>query len=342
MVHNAPPRGGQAASDDVASKLAEVVGRDRRVLQFTFRGGALESLLHDQGCVLTVVEPSEPDATRAAEWAEKVLEVDLADPGHAGRFPEGKWDVVLLPDVVERLEEPGAVLRKARDLLAEGGCVVLSVPNVAHASVRLSLLRGQFDCGEMGIIEEGPARYFTRSSITDLVQGCGYVVDIVDSVERALSPGELRLSLDPLGLANLEEVVRAFSEWEAVAYRYVIRAFPATEDARLAKLAEEKILAERRVRELTGEVAEYRRVASEMARLREELAEAQVEIARSAEYAKSLETQIAEKNDFIAQLEQAVAESRCRLEDCEAKIGGMAAVFKEIEASRATRKKKRL
>ncbi len=341
MEHHTPPPRGQAPSGDIASKLAEVVGRDRRVLQFAFSGGALESLLHDQGCVLTVVEPSEPDAIRAEEWAEKVLDIDLADPGGAWRFPEGEWDVVLLPDVVERLKDPGSVLRKARDLLAEGGCVVISVPNVAHASVRLSLLRGQFDCGEIGVVEEGPARYFTRSSITDLVQGCGYVVDIVDSVERALSPEELRLSLDPLGLANLEQVVRAFSEWEAVAYRYVIRAFPATEDARLAKLAEEKIMAERRLRELTREVGEYRRMASEMARLREEFAEAQAEIARSAEYAKSLETQIAEKNEFIARLEEAVAESRCRLEDCEAKIGGMAAAFKEIEASRAPGKRKR-
>jgi flagellar biosynthesis chaperone FliJ len=160
------------------------------------------------------------------------------------------------------------------------------------------------------------------------------MVEVMDWTEQKVSAEELHEVLDPLGLANLEEVVKAFSDWEATAFQYIVKAFPATEEAQVQRLSEEKVQAERRLKVLEKEAAQYRKIERQ-------LEGALSEIEKSAEYVKILEKMIAEKDSFIAQLQQAVAESRTRLEDCEGKIAGMAAAFKDLEGAQARGKRRR-
>ncbi|MBZ5671576.1 MAG: hypothetical protein LAO04_17845, partial [Acidobacteriia bacterium] len=44
---------------------------------------------------------------------------------------------------------------------APGGTVIVSVPNVAHLWVRLSLLAGRFDYADRGILDRSHLRFFT-------------------------------------------------------------------------------------------------------------------------------------------------------------------------------------
>lgn len=62
------------------------------------------------------------------------------------------FDVITLVDVLEHLKDPIALLHRLERLLAPQGRLLLSVPNVAHASVRLELLNGQFDYETTGIL----------------------------------------------------------------------------------------------------------------------------------------------------------------------------------------------
>ena len=48
-------------------------------------------------------------------------------------------------------------------MLAPGGYVVLSVPNVAHADVALALLDGRFRYTDTGLLDRTHLRFFTRS-----------------------------------------------------------------------------------------------------------------------------------------------------------------------------------
>jgi 2-polyprenyl-3-methyl-5-hydroxy-6-metoxy-1,4-benzoquinol methylase len=41
----------------------------------------------------------------------------------------GPYDVVLMIHCLEHVEHPGAVLRRLRDVLAPGGCLIVAVPN---------------------------------------------------------------------------------------------------------------------------------------------------------------------------------------------------------------------
>ena len=198
--------------------------------------------------------------------------------------------------------------------------MVLSVPNVAHASVRLALLRGQFDYEDTGILDATHLRFYTRESIADLLESCGYLVDVMDWVDMKVSEEQLHEALDPLGLSNMAEVAKAFSEWEAVAFQYIVKAVPATEEALVERLSDEKVKAEQQLKVLELEVTELRKMK---------------------EHARGLEGRIQDKDAYINQLENAVAESRQLLEGCQAQIAEMGATMEEMDERTSKKKKKK-
>jgi SAM-dependent methyltransferase len=312
-------------------KSIELVGSDKRVVDFGCSTGFVARVLSDRGCTVTGIELDAEAAAKARAYCDRVIEADLDELDLAEALGGEKYDVGLFGDVIEHLKDPRRVLVAMRDLLAPGGYIVLSVPNVAHASVRLALLKGQFDYEDVGILDATHLRFYTRESIADLLESCGYLVDVMDWVEQKVSEDALHEVLDPLGLNNLDEVVKAFSEWEAVAYQFVIKAVPASEEAIVERLSEEKVQAQRKLRVLEKEVAEYKRVAEGL----------EQQIAGAREYQKNIEAAVEAKDTYIVQLENAIAESRQRLDSCEQQISEMAAMAEELESSQAPPKKRK-
>lgn len=323
-------------SKDNTSHLKSIalVGSDKRVVDFGCSTGFVARVLSDNGCTVTGIELDADAAEKARAYCDRVIVGDLDELDLAEELGGQPYDVGLFGDVIEHLKDPRRVLVAMRDLLAPGGYIVLSVPNVAHASVRLALLKGQFDYEDVGILDSTHLRFYTRDSIGDLMESCGYLVDVMDWTEQKVSEDDLHEALDPLGLANLDEVARAFSEWEAVAYQFVIKAVPASEEDVVERLSEEKVQAERRLRVLEKEVAEYKRVAESLESLEQQIAGAR-------EYQKNIEAQVEAKDAYIVQLENAVAESRETFQQCELRISEMAAMVDELKSSQAPPKKRK-
>jgi hypothetical protein len=82
--------------------------------------------------------------------------------------------------VLEHLIEPAAVLAHFRSYLRPGGRVLVSVPNVAHARVRLDLARGRFDYRDYGVLDRTHLHFYTFSSAQELMRTAGY--DVVRTV----------------------------------------------------------------------------------------------------------------------------------------------------------------
>jgi SAM-dependent methyltransferase len=91
-------------------------------------------------------EPASLHGIDPIDWLEEDLEGDvdfLALPAErAGELPAA--DRVLLVEVIEHLEAPWSALRQAARLVAPGGRLVVSTPNLASLRHRLELgLRGR-------------------------------------------------------------------------------------------------------------------------------------------------------------------------------------------------------
>jgi hypothetical protein len=63
-----------------------------------------------------------------------------------------------------------------RNYVRSDGRIVVSVPNVAHASVRIPLLLGRFAYRPTGILDETHLRFLTFKTAHELVESSGFDV----------------------------------------------------------------------------------------------------------------------------------------------------------------------
>ena len=82
-------------------------------------------------------------------------------------------DCLVFGDVLEHLVDPWATLTSLSCLVREGGQVLACIPNVQHYSVIVSLLRGQWDYQDEGLLDRTHVRFFTRSGIQSLFAKAG-------------------------------------------------------------------------------------------------------------------------------------------------------------------------
>ena len=146
--------------------------RDRRILDVGAATGYLGSALRQAGFHSVSGIEMNPEWAREAKPFYQSLEVcDLErDPLP---WEEGSFDVLICADVLEHLKDPAGVLRRLQGLLAAGGMGLVSLPNVAHWSVRLSLLFGRFSYEPAGILDKSHLRFFTRSTACALLRQAG-------------------------------------------------------------------------------------------------------------------------------------------------------------------------
>jgi 2-polyprenyl-3-methyl-5-hydroxy-6-metoxy-1,4-benzoquinol methylase len=112
---------------------------------------------------------------------------DLEDPEllrHVGD-KEGPFDTILCLDTLEHLLDPWGLVARLSALLAPGGAIVASIPNVRHYSVSVPLLLlGRWDYRDAEILDRTHLRFFVRSTAIELMASSGLVVDSVAAIPR--------------------------------------------------------------------------------------------------------------------------------------------------------------
>ena len=88
----------------------------------------------------------------------------------------GNYDVVVFSDVLEHLASAESVLRKTNAILAYGGRVIISLPNVAFFLNRWNLLRGRWDYADDGILDRTHLKFFTLLTSKRLIENTGYQI----------------------------------------------------------------------------------------------------------------------------------------------------------------------
>ena len=152
----------------------------RRVLDVGCGAGFIARECEKAGARVTGLDKSPPPPDAMSEFISARLDedewpVNLSD-----------FDLVLLLDVIEHLNEPERFLLKLRESYqSHRGTVpgpppvILSTPNVAFVTVRLNLLLGKFNYAERGILDITHRRLFTRDSLLRMLEDCGYQIEKV-------------------------------------------------------------------------------------------------------------------------------------------------------------------
>lgn len=196
---------------EVSGMIAGTVPRGARVIDVGCGTGALSVLLRDNRAASVV--GVEPDQDRAALAAERGIEVHASTLASLTPESLGQFDVAIYADVLEHLPDPLTELKTVAPFVKSDGIVIVSVPNVAHWSVRFDLLRGRFRYARFGIMDATHLRWFTEETIRQVMDQAG--LDVVSVQQTA---GTMLLCYRETGLAKIPEasrsrMVRRLSGW---------------------------------------------------------------------------------------------------------------------------------
>jgi len=151
----------------------ELAAQGRQLLEFGCSTGFLSRHLVERGCNVTGVEIDVEAADRARQWCHKVLVGDLNKQDWSDGLSR-EYDTILFGDVLEHLVDPETVLRRAADFLLPDGRVIICLPNIAHWTIRTSLLMGKFEYTSAGILDVTHLRFFTPDTARKLINDAGY------------------------------------------------------------------------------------------------------------------------------------------------------------------------
>ncbi|MCR9177558.1 MAG: methyltransferase domain-containing protein [Alphaproteobacteria bacterium] len=149
----------------------------RRVLDIGCGAGALGAeLKKNLGCEVWGVEFQADVADQARSRLDHVLSGDvfrLAD-----QLPSHGFDTVILADVLEHVIDGDGLLGIVKDKLAPGGRLVMSLPNIAHWSIVVGLMQGQWEYAEEGLLDRTHLRFFTPASANGMLARNGFTPEI--------------------------------------------------------------------------------------------------------------------------------------------------------------------
>jgi 2-polyprenyl-3-methyl-5-hydroxy-6-metoxy-1,4-benzoquinol methylase len=156
-----------------------------------------------------------------AEQARSVC--DIVWPGDAALAPiereiaPGSLDLVLCLDVLEHMADPWTMVRRLSALIAPGGRLIVSVPNIRHWKFVWRLLaRGDFQYRDAGLLDRTHLRFFVRKTAVELATCGGLVLVTATSAQRWRLP-DARWLLSRVSGGKLDEVVA--KQWLVVAER---------------------------------------------------------------------------------------------------------------------------
>ena len=216
----------QVDVSDKGTQPAQIImltGPNKSVLEVGPATGYITEVLQQRGCRVTTIEKDTAAAEVAARFCERMIVGDVEEIDFAETFPDERFDVVVFGEVLEHLVNPHRALIETAKVLSPGGYVVASVPNVAHASVRLALLGGAFPYTEVGLLDHTHLRFLTRKTLTNLFKQAGYVIRVWRRITVDPFSTELNLregDYPPHLAASLRH------DREAMTYQFVVKAVP--------------------------------------------------------------------------------------------------------------------
>ena len=184
------------------SVLADHIPAGARVLDLGCGSGAVGRFLAERdGAAAGPIDGltiSDDEAQLAAAHYRRVEVADLDACNLTQMFEPGAYDRIVCADVLEHIRQSDRVLAECQALLAEGGRVLLSIPNASYAGLVAELMAGEFRYRPEGLLDETHQRFFTRRTLMRFLRDNGWVAEQVDTVRRQLPDSEFNVAFDAL------------------------------------------------------------------------------------------------------------------------------------------------
>ena len=164
-----------------------IPAQSKKILDVGCGAAEFSSVLKEKsGAGVWGIEINAEVATSAGRKLDKVIVGDVE--GAVDALPDEYFDCIIFNDVLEHLVDPYSVLRSFSSKLEEGGIVVCSIPNIRHFSVLFELIvLKKWEYRDHGVLDRTHLRFFTRSSIKNMFDACGYDLIELSGINRSKS-----------------------------------------------------------------------------------------------------------------------------------------------------------
>ena len=139
-----------------------------------------EYLIKNKNCKVIGLEERFEEALKAKKKLHGIVVANVEEKDIDKKILKAtngeKFDVVLATSLIEHLKNPTAFLLAIKKVVKKDGYLLITTPNIAHFSIRLALLKGNFDYTKYGILDETHLHFFTLKSFRQLFENSGYIV----------------------------------------------------------------------------------------------------------------------------------------------------------------------
>jgi cyclopropane fatty-acyl-phospholipid synthase-like methyltransferase len=199
----------------------------KKVIDVGSSSGALAKAYKQSypGCEYIGIEINKEYAALSARFCNRVILESIenvSDRDFNDLFPSDCW---IFGDTLEHLYDPWAVLKRIRKQMSAGACIVACIPNAQHWSVQAYLNSGQFRYQDNGLFDRTHIRWFTRITINEMFETCGY--KIVDGKSRSSDdPNKDRFLPSIRSMAQAIGIDPDMAERDSLALQWVVKAIP--------------------------------------------------------------------------------------------------------------------
>ncbi len=131
-----------------------------------------------------------------------------------------KFDYIVCADVLEHLRDPMKTLNILSKLLVNNGFIILSIPNVSHASIKSCLLLDDFTYTDVGLLDETHIHFFTYKTIAKDLSVNGFKIS---ECKFTLQDIHGRQKYDSYLLLNNDIKYFILKNWHSFVCQYVIK-----------------------------------------------------------------------------------------------------------------------
>jgi len=208
------------------AKVVRMVGHDKRVLEIGAGPGSITRILQqNNGCRITGVEIDSSAIAKLSQFCEAVYQFDLNKTEWTSMLSGcGTYDVIVAADVFEHLYNPQETLTALKPFLASDGYLVVSLPHFGNNAIIASILDGDFEYRDFGLLDRTHIRFFGIKNMQQLIENSGYKIIAAEFVIKP--PGQTELASHWRKLLPDVKSMLAKNQYGAV-YQVVMKIVPA-------------------------------------------------------------------------------------------------------------------
>lgn len=188
------------------SKLLARIKPKSTVLEFGPASGAMTKVLSQElQCKVSIVELDQECFEKTIQYAEDGVCTNIESDSWIKYFEGKKYDYIIFADVLEHLFDAERAVGEAKNFLTEDGSILVSVPNIAHNSIIIQLLKNHFIYQSTGLLDYTHVRHFTFNELQQLFDQSGMKAIYIDATYVGVGKNEFDVSYDdvPNDIADL-------------------------------------------------------------------------------------------------------------------------------------------